>query len=331
MNNWLPFLIWIFSQVMAVLALFGSQPAWNRLLLFVTGHAIASACLSLLLTTALPRRVNDRRWSLALFFSFSFFIPILGSLGMLAALVYFRFFQRFEGRTEFSSVPMSPFMSESGTPATGMGEGGAWSRLRATQLPRQVRLKAIMAASSGGGPNTTRLLQLATSDSDDEIRLLAFNLSDRLEKLISSAISESLKALRATATEADRAPLCRKLAFSYWEMIFNDLATEELAAFFARQSLFYARQSFEITPIDAPLLVLMGRLHLWQGDVPSAEIAITNALEQGAPRDRVVPYLAEIAYRKRDYLSLKRYFETDPLLRHKPGIGQVAKFWMDIQ
>lgn len=329
MSTWKLLIFWAVSQQAALLALFGGQPAWTRLLFFVAAHAIASACLSLLLTAALPRRVNvRRRGSLALFFSFSFFIPVLGGLGMLAALIYFRFFQRFEERAEFSSVPMSPFMNEAASPAPGMGEGGAWSRLRAVHLPRQIRLKALMAVSSGGGRDANRLLQLATSDSDDEIRLLAFNLSDRREKVIGSAISESLAALRTARSAAEQAPLCRKLAFSYWEMIFHELATQDLAVFFAQQSLFYAQQALDTGGNDAALLVLIGRLHLRRGDVPSAEKAVTAALEQGAHRDRVIPYLAEIAYRQKEYSTLKRYFEIDPLLRHKPGIGPVVKFWM---
>lgn len=329
MSQWKLLIFWVGSQQAAVLALFVNQGTWSSLLLFLAGHAIASACLSLTLTAALPRRVEVRRRScLALFFSFSFFIPVLGGLGMLAALIYFRFFQRFDERTEFSSVPMSPFMHEAGAPAPGMGEGGAWSRLRAVNLPRHIRIKALLAVSSGGGHNTSRLLQLATSDNDDEIRLLAFNLSDRREKVISASISESLAALRTAKGTAERASLYRTLAFSYWEMIFNDLATQDLAIFFSRQSLSYARQALETGGNDASLLVLIGRLHLLQGNFPEAERAVTAALEHGAHRDRVIPYLAEIAYRQKDYSGLKRFFETDPLLRHKPGIGPVVKFWM---
>ena len=127
-----------------------------------------------------------------------------------------------------------------GAPAPGMGKGGAWSRLRAVNLPRHIHIKALLAVSSGGGHNTSRLLQLATSDNDDEIRLLAFNLSDRRKKVISASISESLAALRSAKGTAESAPLYRTLAFSYWEMIFNDLATQDLALFFSRQSLSYA-------------------------------------------------------------------------------------------
>lgn len=319
----------VLGEQAAILSLFTPCPVWAQLLLFLTGHAIASSMFSLLLATALPRRYEvNSRGALALFFSFSFFIPVFGAVGMLTALVYFRYFQRTVNRTEFFSVPLPPFMSEAGGPAPGMGEGGAWSRLRTVELPRTSRLKALLAVGSGSGLNSSRLLQLATSDNDDEIRLLAFNLYDRREKVISAAISDALKALRRAEEPAEQAQLCRTLAFAYWEVLYNGMAKNELAAFFADQSVSYADRALQLGGDDAGLQVLLGRIYLWKGELERAEACIQAALEQGAHRDRIIPYLAEFAFRRRDFATLKSYFRTDPLLRYKPGIGPVASFWM---
>jgi tetratricopeptide (TPR) repeat protein len=298
------------------------------MLLFLAGHGFASAMFSLLLAGVLPRRYEvNRRGALALFFSFSFFIPLFGALGMFAALIYLRFFQRHAHRAEFFSVSMPPFMSEAGGPSPGMGEGGAWSRLRTVEVPRASRLKALLAVGSGSGVNSSRLLQLATSDNDDEIRLLAFNLYDRREKVISASISNALKALRDTEDPAEQAQLCNTLACGYWEVLFNDMAKNELAAFFADQSISYANRALQLGGHDAGLQVLLGRIYLWKGELEKAEACIHAALEQGAHRDRIIPYLAEFAFRRRDFVTLKSYFRTDPHLRYKPGIGPVASFW----
>jgi tetratricopeptide (TPR) repeat protein len=319
----------LLGEQSAILSLFSPHPVWAQLLLFLAGHAIASAMFSLLLAGALPRRYEVNRWgALALFFSFTFFIPVFGALGMLAALIYFRYFQRHVNRTEFFSVTMPPFMNEAGGPAPGMGEGGAWSRLRTLELPRASRLKALLAVGSGSGLNASRLLQLATSDNDDEIRLLAFNLYDRREKVIGAAISDALKALRSEDDPVEQASLCRKLAFAYWEVLYNGMAKNELADFFADQSVAYADRVLKQDGVDASLLVLLGRIYLWKGELERAEAYINSALEQGAHRDRVIPYLAEFAFRRRDFAALRSYFRTDPLLRYKPGIGPVASFWM---
>jgi len=322
-------LVGVLCENTALQALFSQQPVWTRLFLFLASHLIAAVSLAFLLRLSLPRQADTKKWgSLALFFSFAFFIPVFGCIGMLGALVYFRFFLRFDARPEFFSVPMTPFMQESGGPAPGMGEGGAWSRLRTESLPRTMRLKALLAVGSSSGRNASRLLSFATSDNDDEIRLLAFNLSDQREKVISKAISQSLAELKNASNCDERLPHCRKLAFSYWELIFNDLAQKELAEFYVMQSLSYSSQALDIDANDPNLLILLGRLHLWRGDMEGAEKSINAAMNNGAHRDRVVPYLAELAFLRRDFVTMRSYFERNPLLRHKPGIGPVVQFWM---
>lgn len=322
-------LVGVLCEYTALQALFSQQQVWTRLILFLVSHLIAAVTLAFLLRLALPRQADTKKWgSLALFFSFAFFIPVLGCIGMLGALVYFRFFLRFDARPEFFSVPMTPFMQESGGPAPGMGEGGAWSRLRSESLPRPMRLKALLAAGSSSSRNASRLLHFATSDNDDEIRLLAFNLADQREKVISKTISQSLAELKNASGRDERLLHCRKLAFSYWELIFNDLAQKDLAEFYVLQSISYATQALDMYANDPNLLILLGRLYLWRGDLEAAEKAINDAMDHGAHRDRVVPYLAELAFLRRDFITMKSCFELNPLLRHKPGIGPVAQFWM---
>lgn len=306
----------------------GNYSVWSQLLFFMTIHSIASVVFALLLALLIPGRFNvRRRVAVVLIFSFVFFMPFFGAIGLLVVLIYFRYFQHFQSRTEFYNLPPLPFMAESGGLAPGMGEGGAWSRLRTQSLPRIVRLKALMAVSSSMGQNTSRLLQMATSDPDDEIRLLAFNLYDQREKVISASISDALHSLRYASDDEEQVLLNRQLAFSYWEMVFNEL-NNDLVDFFITQSLHYACQARELGSNDPSLLILMGRIYLHKGDSEQASEYINLGFQQGAHRDRVIPYLAELAYLRRDFKSLKRYFETDPLLRFKPGIGPVAKFWM---
>jgi tetratricopeptide (TPR) repeat protein len=319
----------LLAEQSAVMALFSDHPLWAQLVLFLAGHLIASLTLAFMLSIALPKRFNIKRiHAMAVFFSFAFFIPVLGAIGMLLVFAYFRFFQSHGERVEFSSVSVPPFMSEAGHVAPGMGEGGAWSRLRTVDLLREVRLRALLAVGSGSGRNTSRLLQMATGDSDDEIRLLAFNLYDRREKVIGASISSALHELKETVDEHEQVLLYKKLAFSYWEMVFNGMANSELALFFVAQALDYAERALKQERTDSSLFVLIGRLYLWKGDMSQAERYINLALEHGAHRDRVVPYLAEFAYNRRDFAALRSLFQVDPLLRYKPGIGPVVKYWM---
>ena len=129
------------SEQSALLVIFGSQPVWQRVLLFVTGHLIASSLFALLLTVSFPKRFSSLRSGLlGLFFCFNFFVPAFGALGTLLILLYFKRFLNDQERTEFSNVPLPPFLAESADLGAGMGEGGAWSRLRTVGLPRESRI-----------------------------------------------------------------------------------------------------------------------------------------------------------------------------------------------
>ncbi|MHB8121003.1 MAG: hypothetical protein ACYDG4_02520 [Desulfuromonadaceae bacterium] len=321
-----------------IYGIFGEQSlgtdnhAVSILILFLAGHAIVSALFSLVLAAMVPERFDIRRRNaLIMIFSFILFVPFFGALGIFVILIYFRYFQHFKERTEFNTVSMPPFMVESGGLAHGMGEGGAWSRLRTPSLPRTARLKALLAVNAGGGLNSSRLLQMATSDGDDEIRLLAFKLNDQREKVIGDSISKALHSLRELdeRDEGDeKRHLCRTLAFSYWEMVFNEL-NSDLSQFFIEQSLQYAIQAYNAEVEDHSLLILMGKIYLRKGDLHQAQKFINLGLVRGAHRDRVIPYLAELAYLQRDFTALKQLFADDPLLRYKPGIGPVATFWME--
>lgn len=307
----------------------------SQLILLLAGYTIVSALASLILAEMFPGRFGIRRsYALIIVFGFVFFVPLFGVLGIFVMLIYLRYFQHFKERTEFSTVSLPPFMVESGSLTPGMGEGGAWSRLRTPALPRSMRLKALLAVNSGGGSNSSRLLQMATSDSDDEIRLLAFNLYDQREKIIGASISDALHELRELDGQDvndvlnKKRHLFRSLAFSYWEMVFNEL-NNDLSQFFIDQSLQYAIQAYNAEVDDSSLLILIGKIYLRKGDMQQAQKFISLGLVRGAHRDRVIPYLAELAYRQRDFKALKQFFEDDPMLRYKPGIGPVATFWMD--
>lgn len=320
----------LLSEKGALLALLSPHPPVLQLALFFAGHMLASFLVALLVTASMPRRFSGRRrWLLALFSSISFFIPVLGMLGMIVIVVFFRFTRHRARRSEFHSLKLPPFMEEGARVAPGMGEGGAWSRLRTASLPRPQRLKALLAAGNSGGPTANRLLHLATGDSDDEIRLLAFNLFNRQERVISHAISLNLEALKEATDDQQRAVIYRSLAQSYWEIVYNGLAQAELQDFFIDQALSYASAARSMDQKDPMLPLLMGRMYLMRRQTEEAERAILEAQALGALPSRVLPYLAELAFLRRDYVELKNLITQDPPIRHKPGIGPVAKFWGD--
>jgi len=318
----------LLSEQSALLAIFGPHPVWQRVLLFLTGHLIASSLFALLLTASFPKQfVGLRRGVLGLFFCLNFFIPAFGAVGTLLILLYFRRYLNSKERAEFSNVPLPPFMPESADLGAGMGEGGAWSRLRTMSLPREQRLKALLSVGSSSGHNFSRLLQHATGDSDDEIRLLAFNLHERQEQKIQQAISAALSQLETAETPQVKASVCRNLAFSYWEMVYSALAQDDLREFFVEQAAKYAGQALHLGGQDPVLLILMARIQLQKRRYDEATRILEEAQAAGADSLKLLPYQAELAFHARDFAAVRRLLQQDRTIRFRPGIGPVAQFW----
>jgi polysaccharide biosynthesis protein PelE len=320
-------LLTLLSELVGIGALF--LPSAGRPLLLVAFliHLAGSLCFALTLPVTLPPGYLDRKSQGLLFFSFIFFIPLFGILGMILILLYFSKAGKKRVRPEFFSIPRLPFTAVEGVKPVTMGEGGAWSRLRDESISRQVKIEALMAAGVVPGQQGSRLLRMATGDSDDEIRLVAFNIFDRREKNISASISQMLQELKNTDEDSRRGVICGRLAFSYWEFIYNELVRDELKDFCLEQALYYARLTEELSKPSHPIAMLIGRILLIRGDVDGAERAIERALAMGAAPSKGVPFQAEILYRKRDFAALKRLLSSHPSLRYKPGIGAVVSFW----
>lgn len=316
------------SEQAALLALFGEQPPVQQFLLFLSGHLIASCLFALLMgTTFPPHRASSKKSLFGFFFAFIFFVPAFGVAAAVLMMVYFRWYLKHGERAEFSTVQLPPFLAESADLGAGMGEGGAWSRLRTTGLPKEKRLQALMSLGTASGLNASRFLQHATTDSDDEIRLLAFNLYARQEQKIQQAISAALDELNNADTPEQQASVCRNLAFSYWEMVYSALAQDNLRDFYIQQALKYARQAQRSAGKDPALLVLIARIHLQQHEYEQARQVLQEALAAGADPLKTIPYQAELAFHARDFSTVKKLLMQDASIRFRPFIGPVGQFW----
>ena len=291
-------------------------------------HLAGSILLALAMPAALPaNRMGGKEVGLV-FFSFTFFIPCFGALGMLLVLLHFRFARKKGWRPEFFSIPQLPFAAIEGVRPVRMGEGGAWSRLREESVSRQVKLEAIMAAGAASGHNASRLLQMATGDIDDEIRLVAFNFFEKREKKINVSINKLLSDLKDADEDVEKGDICGKLAFAYWEFVYNELARAELKDFYLNQAMSHVHYAEKLSGENHRISLLKGRIQLRMGNVDEAVIAVNRALELGASPDKVVPFKAEALYLRRDFDALKNLLSDYAYLRHKPGIGAIVSFWI---
>jgi len=82
----------------------------------------------------------------------------------------------------------------------------------------------------------------------------------------------------------------------------------------------------QVAPDDAGLWFLKGRMLLFRRD-PSAEAALHRAVANGLEESRVLAYLGQIAFERRDYQEVRRIFSSLSEAQFAPRLKQAVKYW----
>jgi tetratricopeptide (TPR) repeat protein len=172
-------------------------------------------------------------------------------------------------------------------------------------LPQEVRLKALLTVQAMPGNLSTRLLREVLSDPADDLRLTAYGMLDKGEKLLNQMIQENLKLLEAATDGNRQAQLNKQLAMNYWELVYQGFAQGELRNFSLNAAARHARVAAQRLREDADLWVLIGRIALERREIESAADAFETAQQQSAPGGRVRTYLAELAFLQRDFATVR--------------------------
>jgi Flp pilus assembly protein TadD len=179
------------------------------------------------------------------------------------------------------------------------------------------------APSRIGSPVLRELL----GDSEDDLRLLAYGLLDSREKRLNADIHEARQRYAASRDAEQRSRIAHQLAALYWELIYQGLVQGDLLDYAVGQALRYSETALQTRGNDPALHLQHGRLLQQTGRLDEADAAYRRARELGLPASRVVPYLAELAFARRDFAQVRALLQTmqdwDGLSRLQP----VLKFW----
>jgi tetratricopeptide (TPR) repeat protein len=172
------------------------------------------------------------------------------------------------------------------------------------------------------------LLESLLGDDADDVRLLAFGMLDSSEKRIARAIQHERDRLQTDLSPAQRFEALRHLAELYWELVYAELAQGELRRHTLRQARDYLEQALQTgVPPTPGLLLLLGRILLAQEDYAAAEAALRQAMAAGLPAVSALPYLAEIAYARRDYAAVREHLRALADLPTAAKTAAVVNLW----
>lgn len=199
---------------------------------------------------------------------------------------------------------------ELGAHAPERAERRLQAMLRVRRLP--LRLQAPLA-------------RIALADPSEDVRLFAFSLIERLRSAHESALRTWTARSAQTATAVDAAKVHLRLAEIHWEMVYQGLSEGAVLEHTLKQALVHADQALA-APGTSPfaetsVYMLRGRILLRLDELAGAESAFRRALGAGHEANKVLPYLAECAFRLRNFPALRWY-----LTRLRAVGGSVGRF-----
>ena len=314
------FIIGLFIELNLINLIFASTDLY--LLLFP--HFVACVFIGLASHVFLNVFFKLVHWSFAIYiFLLAFFIPLWGILiSLFVALTLVRFRTQFYKHAELLNNRINvqhlrPVKSH-------YGEGGALRNLLYGSSAFQ-RTEALITLGQFADVNEVMYTLLA--DDLDEIRLLAFNILEQQERFISEDIEQLLNLLETEdLSEEIRAKFEKNLALHYWELVYRRLIFHELEMSILEKALDYALSALTVLPSDATLWGLLGKIFTRLKKFPEAEEAFFKTTLFNVIPSQVLPYLAEIKYKQRDYLAVKKYLDSDALL-DVTRIAPVKSFW----
>ncbi len=326
-------IVGLLALVLEVIAVFWLTPLTEgnptNLLGFLLVHGLASLCLSAFVAAALPPHMRRPVGPvILLLFGFSFFIPVLGLIGQVIAVLVAKYLPRHVPELPYAEIPPVEFEfpPREIRERTKYGPGGLTSRLRDTGVPKEARFKSLLALQGMPAKIANPLLQEMLGDPADEVRLVAYGILDNQEKNINQLVHEEVLKLREATTTEMKLIALRRLAELYWELVYGGLVHGDVRAHAMGETEKYLNQAMELAPDDAGLWFLKGRVLMFKRD-PAAEAALHRAVANGLEESRVLSYLGQIAFERRDYAEVRRIFGSLAEGQFSPRLKNAVKYW----
>ena len=303
-----------------------SQPVFWQLMAAHAGLSAVAAAATYLL---LPVKYRTPRLAVyALLFSFAFIAPVVGAIGLV---VITRVNLRHAREEAHFAAPVSlglPVYDVQSAEQRRGGQGAIRSRL-GPQVPSALRMQSLLTLQAVPSRVSNPILEDLLGDETDDVRLVAFGMLDAEEKKISNQIRQVSERLTHTDDPEQRHDSLKQLAELHWELVYACLAQGELRKHILHQAATFADQALAShSDSGSGLLFLRARIWLEQGDTQAAQQAFEGAIAMGQSQASALPYLAEIAFRRRDFALVRQYMQQLSRFNLSARTRAVQEFWV---
>jgi tetratricopeptide (TPR) repeat protein len=301
---------------------------------YLCTHAVASVLVSLFALPLLTgEQARPRSAVLALLAAFSYAIPVLGFVGVMAWVLVLRFYRAPSSQSEFESLQLPEFDLHQRMQGS-FRQAGLRSFLSNSEVPMNSRMRAMVALQHVSGRVSSPLLRNVLNDPSEDLRLLAYGMLDTLEQRISRNIDQTLKMLRQAQADEGMQPLgpqgllaAQGLSDLYWELVYQDLAQGDLRTHAIQESLRYCELVLQQQPDNVQLNLRHGRLLHALGRLDEAAAAYYKAQSLGLPVTSILPYVAELCFELRDFEQVRDVMSQMDQWSVLPRLRPIIDYW----
>lgn len=291
-------------------------------------HFTASMLLATLVIVVLPSRITRPRagvWLLV--FAISAAIPGFGFLSVFIGVLALPFLPRLSDEVRFGTVRLPELDPHERKSYQKIRPSGIRQFLTNESAPADQRVKALVALQHAPTRTATPLLRELLGSETEDLRLLAYGMLDAHEKRINADIHEERQRLEWLAPGEARATCAQRLSDLYWELVYQGLAQGALREHALNESLRYvnevARQGRDLATQHLRRAHIYRELH----DFAAAEAAFEAAHQAGMSASRMLPYMAEIAFERRDYAAVRQHVAQMGDVSGLPRLAALKRLW----
>ncbi len=306
------------------------QEGWLQLWWWqaLTGHVVLSGLAGLGGMVVLRVNYSSQDRPLLVFFSiFALCIPVVGAMGVLCLVGYFRYCGQATPSIVIGTVSDPGFQFGERAKDFQYHSGDIHSILSTTSINDMQRMQALFKLQSLQSRQTTQTFRSLLTDASEDLRLVAFGLLDKTEKTIFSRIHQELTLLHRVVDEEHKLEHWRQLAYTYWELVYQQAVVGDVLDFALTQVRVYATEVLFQEEQDGGMWILLGQVNFHAKDYEVARYCYSRALTCGLPESRIVPYMAEVLFAQREYSSLQIVLSIQTSLADVAAFQPVLEYW----
>lgn len=331
-------LLWLSAGTWADTSAAAWAGTWNGTWLVMGAiilHILSSYFFAQGFWQLLPRRYRlPPLRSLGFLFLILLVLPVLGAVGILWSVTNALKRPRSRSSRDIQAIvlPELPFSPPVIFPMPPYSQGALRQIVYFAERPLK-RLKAVMATRYMPPREAMTIWSKASRDPVDDVRLLAYAMRDKNEKTLIERILALTEALADSPAHMHGA-YHKTIAALCWELVYHNLVQGALRAHWlktARRHLeFIVSPSISAHPdtADPDSWLLYGRILLDFGEFIPARAAFASARAGGIDEQKILPWLAEIAFEERKFDEVKRHLLD---LNHPGekgrGLAQIKAWW----